>query len=208
MHRSAQRESVWAGEESMHNSDHRIAIASNKAKLFLMTLGGFLSAAGGVLLFGFSDADGRYSSIYVKGVSVLSVAFFGWCGLRAPFKLFDGSPGLVLDGEGIIDNASGLAVGRVEWREIHGVHLLSVSGQRFLAFLVDRPEDFLRRGSFLSRVFSRMNYKMYGTPILISANALQVDFDELERQVQDFRRRHDRAQSQHAQRHLPCGMHR
>lgn len=171
----------------------RITIASSKVKLTLLTAGAALFVAGGIWLFGLADTQSRYSPIYVKGVSVLTIGFFGLCGLYGLLKLFDGSPGLVLDREGIIDNSSGVAAGRISWREIRDIQVRSIGGQRFVAVMVADPEKYLGKGNFLSRFFVKANYKMYGTPIFISAHSLKVKFEDLEKQIQDFRKRSSNA---------------
>jgi hypothetical protein len=172
------------------SEEGRIAIASSKLKLTLMTLGAALFVAGGLWLFAVADAQSRYPPIYVKAVSVLAVGFFGLCMLYGVLKLFDRAPGLVLDREGIIDNSSGLAAGRVAWREIREVRVVSVKGQRFLALLVTDPQKYLGKGNALIRWFVEMNYRMHGTPILVSAHSLKVTLDDLEKRIEEFRRRH------------------
>jgi hypothetical protein len=168
----------------------RIVIASSKLKLGLMLLGAFLFVAGGLWLYAIADTQGRYPPIYVKAVSVAAIGFFGLCGIFVLFKLFDGSPGLILDREGIIDNSSGVAAGRVAWRDIRDIQVVSVSGQCFLAFVVGEPEKYLGKGNFVKRWFVKMNYRMYGTPVFISANSLKVKLDDLEQQIRDFYGRH------------------
>ncbi|MGH8621128.1 MAG: STM3941 family protein [Burkholderiales bacterium] len=177
----------------MHSTDDRIVIASSKVKLVLLTVGAFLFVAAGIWLFDVADTQGRYAPIYIKGVSVLAIGFFGLCGFYGLLKLFDGSPGLVLDREGIIDNSSAIAAGRVAWREIRDIRVMSVSGQRLLAVIVNDPEKYLGRGDILGRLFVKMNYKLYGTPIFISSHSLKVTFEDLEKQIQDFRTRHSNA---------------
>lgn len=174
----------------MDGAEDRIAIASSKVKLVLLTAGALLFVAGGIWLFDIADAQRRYAPVYVKGVSLLAIGFFGLCALYGLFRLFDGSPGLILDREGIIDNASAIAAGRVAWRDIRDIRVMSVSGQRFLALVVDDPGKYLGQGNLLRRFFVRMNYKLYGTPIFISAHSLRMKFEDLEKLVDDFRRRH------------------
>ncbi len=174
----------------MQGSDDRIAIASSKVKLILVALGAFLFVALSVWLFMIADTQDRFSSIYVKVLSVLGVVFSGLCGLYCLSKLSDDSPGLVLDSEGIIDNSSAIAAGRVTWQEIRDVQEMVVSGQRFLTVIVQDPGKYLGKGNPLSRLLVKMNYKMYGSPIFISTNGLKVGFDELERLFQDYRDRY------------------
>lgn len=177
----------------MHNTDDRIVIALSKFKLTLITGGAILFVLVGIWLFGIADTQTRDSPLYLKGVSVLAVGFFGLCGIYGLVKLFDGSPGLVLDREGVVDNSSALAVGRVPWRDIHDVEALSISGQHFLALVVLDPEKYLGKGNILRRLFVRLNYKLYRTPICISANALEIEFEDLEKHIHDFRQRYDNA---------------
>jgi hypothetical protein len=166
----------------------RIVIALSKVKVALVTAGALLFVALGVWLLEIADLQRRFPPLYVKGASVLAIGFFGLCGVYALFKLFDDSPGLILDREGFIDNSSGIPAGRVAWREIREIRVVSMHRQRFLAFMVDDPQKYLGKGSLVRRVFVRMNYRMYGTPILIGAHSLKMKFDELERLIAEFRR--------------------
>jgi hypothetical protein len=175
------------------NAGERIVIPSSKLKLVLISMGALLFVASGIWLFAIADAQGRYAATYVKGVSVLGIVFFGVCGLYGLFKLLDRAPGLVLDREGIIDNSSALAAGRVAWREIRNIQAVTIKGQRFLALLVNDPEKYLDRGNVLVRLFVKMNHNMYGTPILIGSHSLAVKFDDLEKQIEDFRRAYGNA---------------
>ena len=173
--------------ESPDRAD-RIAIALSKVKVALLTAGALLFVALGIGLLEIADVQRRFPPLYVKGVSVLAIGFFGLCGIYALFKLLDRSPGLVLDREGIIDNSSGISAGRVAWREIREIRVVSIHRQRFLAFIVDDPQKYLGKGSVLKRVFVRMNYRMYGTPIFIGAHSLKIKFDQLEKLIAEFRR--------------------
>ena len=155
-----------------------------------MVVGALLFVALGLGLITIADDQKQYPSVYVKAVSVVTIGFFGLCAVFGLIKLFDSTAGLVLDREGIMDNSSGTAAGRVEWREIREIRAMTVSGQKLLAFFVDDPAKFLGRGDIVSRLFVRMSYKMYGTPVFISAHALKVNFEELERLIRDFRGRY------------------
>ena len=177
----------------MQDSNDRIVVPSSKTKLTMLTVGALLFVVGGLWLFDIADTQGRYASIYVKGVAVLAAGFFGLCALYGFIKLFDRAPGLVLDHEGIIDNSSGVAAGRVSWSEIRDVRAMSISGQRFLAFIVKDPEKYLGKGNIVSSVFVNLNYKIYGTPIFISSHSLKTNFADLERQIRDFRAKHGNA---------------
>ena len=167
-----------------------MVIQSSKTKLILIVVGALLFVALGAVLIYIADEQNRYPPIYVKAVSVAAIGFFGLCAVVGLIKLFDSTAGLVLDREGIIDNSSGAAAGRVEWRDIRDIQAMTISSQKMLSIFVHDPGKFLDRGNFVRRFFARMNYKYYGTPIFISAHALKVNFVELEKQVRDFRVRY------------------
>jgi len=174
----------------VQTSEDRIVIRSSRTKLILVVVGALLFVVLGVLLITMADDQNRHSPIYVKTVSVVCIAFFGLCAVVGLVKLFDGAPGLVLDRQGIIDNSSALGAGRVDWREIQDVRAVTISGQKFLAFYVEDPGRFLNKGNVVMRLFLKMNYRMYGSPIFISSHSLKVNFEELEILVHDFRGRH------------------
>jgi hypothetical protein len=173
----------------MHGADDRVVIASSKTKLLLIIAGALLFVATGVWLLAIADTQRRYPPLYVEAVSVAAIAFFGLCAIYGLIKLLDRSPGLVLDREGIIDNSSALAAGRVRWNEINDIRVVTVSGQRFLAVFVADPGRYLGRGNALIRWFVSMNYKLYGTPIFIASHSLKAKFEDLEKQVRDYRAR-------------------
>ena len=173
----------------MHDTD-RVVIALSKVKLSLVVVGALLFVAGGVWLLAIADTQTRYLPTYIKGVAILAIGFFGLCTLYGLRKLFDGSPGLILDREGIMDNSSGISVGRVAWREIRDIQVVSIHGQRLLALFVSDHQRYLGRGNLLSRLFRKMNYRWYGTPVFISAHGLKVPFKDLETQIRDFRARY------------------
>jgi hypothetical protein len=61
--------------------------------------------------------------LVLRAVAVIGAGFAGLCACYASIKVFDRRPGLVIDKEGIVDNSSGVAVGRVPWHEITGARV-------------------------------------------------------------------------------------
>src|SRR5262245_20782745 len=170
----------------MHGTD-RVVIALSKVKLSFLVVGALLFVAAGIWMLAIADAQTRYLSIYVKGVAIIAIGFFGLCALYGLHKLLDGAPGLILDREGIMDNSSGIAAGRVAWREVRDIQVVTIHRQRLLGVIVSNPEKYLGRGNLLIRLFRKMNYRWYGTPVFISAHGLKVTFEDLETQIRDFR---------------------
>lgn len=117
--------------------------------------------------------------LFVKAVAVANVAFFGLCAIYASFKLFDTRPGLIIDSQGLVDNSSAVAAGRIPWEEIIGLKISRLAGQRFITIEVLHPHRFIEGGSFFSRMLNAGNRKMTGSPINISSNSLRLNFDQL-----------------------------
>ena len=115
------------------------------------------------------------SPVLVHGLGVVTMVFFGLCGVVGLCKLFSTKPGLVLNRDGLLLGAGGL----VPWSEIEGFAVFAVNRQRSLVVLLSDPQKYVESGGAIKRVFNRMNYKLVGSPIALASNALAISFDEL-----------------------------
>jgi hypothetical protein len=149
-------------------------IPLSKTKLRFLTWASLGFVAAGVWLWFFPEQFRRWQPEVVQ-----VVAAFGLCAIFLGLKQRDPGPGLVIDAQGIVDNSSGIAAGRVPWSEIEGFKVHQVQSQRFLAVLVRDPGTYVARASGFMRPVVALNLKLYGSPIQISAVALQIDFDQL-----------------------------
>ncbi|MGH8761317.1 MAG: STM3941 family protein [Burkholderiales bacterium] len=172
-----------------------LVIPLSKTKLGLLLLGAAAFVALGIWLYLYAGELTLENSQYVlrvRAAAVACVGFFGLCAVYAGAKLFDNSPGLIIDAEGLVDNSSGLSAGRIPWSDIKGVGFTTVEKQRFLTIVVHDPHKYVRRASPLMRPFVTMNMKLFGSPIQISANTLKVNFDDLMKAVTDRHARYGR----------------
>lgn len=78
--------------------------------------------------------------------------FFGFCGVYAAGKLADRKPGLVIDDEGIIDNSSAIAAGRIRWGNMMGFTVTTIQGTKILNILVRSPQSYLEGKGRLARL--------------------------------------------------------
>ena len=131
--------------------------------------------------------------VSMKIVAVFCGGFFGFCGLLSLRKLLDPSPGLLIDSEGFTDNSSAMGAGRVEWKDVTGLRLSTISGQTFLTVDVANPEACIERFGPLAAQAARMNLSIVGSPVNISANSLSTDLDELYATFKRFYEHHRRA---------------
>ena len=170
-------------------STDQIIIPFSRTKIVLLILGAVALVAGSVLLLYVADDQRRLPPTTARIVSILGIVFFTAGAIYGIVKVFDKRPGLVLDREGIIDNSSAVAAGRIPWSEIQDIQTANISGQTFLAFYVSDPEKYLGRGNILKRGLVKANYKGYGTPIFISTITLKAKLPELEHQIDVMRRK-------------------
>jgi hypothetical protein len=163
------------------DSDARadVVIPLSKGKVALLLLGAVAFVAGSIWIWSIADGQTRYNPFYMKAVAIAGVSFFGVCAIYGCFKVFDTRPGSVIDKQGIVDNSSAVAAGRILWDDVVALNVSEIAGQRFITIVVVEPERFVQRGSFLSSMLNAANTKMTGSPINISSSSLCMKLDEL-----------------------------
>ncbi len=116
--------------------------------------------------------------IFIAGLAAL--IFFGLIAVIIFRKLIAKKPGLTVNRKGITDNSSGVSAGLIPWADIQEIKISKVMNQKFLMLIVKNPEYYLNKVTNpLKRSVMKMNYKTYGSPISISSNALQTNFEDL-----------------------------
>jgi hypothetical protein len=166
-------------------TEEQIEIPLSKKKM-LLTLMGALAFVGLGFWFLISPPQsnhwlfGNSALIFVSGLA--SILFFGFVAITVFRKSSDNKPGLTINRQGIEDNSSGVSAGLIPWTDIQEVTLSQVMNQKFLMLIVKNPQEYLNKiKNPLKRNAMKMNYKTYGSPISISSNSLQINFDELQR---------------------------
>src|SRR5207248_5771457 len=133
-------------------------ISSSKKKLAGFGVGAAACAAFGVQWWMVADA-----AVIGTGVAVVCIGFFALCGLYCLVKMCDRAPGLVLDRDGIIDNSTGVAAGRVRWEEIIDIRFRMRGRQRLVTVDVVDPRRFVERGGAVRRLLTRLNTTALGS---------------------------------------------
>lgn len=179
------------------STDRERAIELSRGKLVLMIAGSLLLLAGGAW-FVVADGDGSFFETtrrfvpdwVVRAVGAAGVLFFGYTTVFGVRKSFDRKPGLVLTPAGMVDNASAVAAGFIPWSEVTGLGVFEMGQQRMLVVHVADTEKYIAKGNALKRSMNRANAGMCGSPVVISANALRISFDELQREVAAYASRY------------------
>lgn len=159
-------------------------VALNKGKLARLLAGALLFVACGAWLYRLDPAEiqrlGRFHDPrFVHGVGLAGMAFFGTAAVFVVRKWFDRRPGLIVDAEGIVDNASGISAGRIPWRDILGFEEHRIHRQRLLSVRLANPEAYVAKSPPVRRLLQRGNLAMGFSPVMLSSNALSMDFDAL-----------------------------
>ena len=172
--------------------EEQIIIPLGKTKLYLLVFGALAFFALGALFvtyanemhLHFQNNPGwklifRDPRIFIV-IGVVAMAFFGLCAVISFNKLFDNKPGLIINSEGITDNASGVAAGLIPWSDIEEIKTIEIEHQKIMMLIVKNPEDYLDRvENPFKRKMMELNHQRYGSPVAISAITLKTDFKKL-----------------------------
>ncbi len=164
-----------------------VTIKLSKAKLIKNTFLTSLFFIAGLLMvvkpFWFIKSDNP-SMIVVFGYILLAIA--GLVLLVYLIKLSDRKPALIIDDEGITDNSSGVAAGKILWSDIRRVSTETVSGQQFIMVEVKNPQQYIKaQKNPLKKSMMTLNHSLYKTPIHITAMGMKVKFDDLYKAVEN-----------------------
>jgi len=157
--------------------DEQIEIPLSKNKMFKTLLGALVFVGIGIW-FLINPNFGNPTLISIIGLA--SILFFGLGGVIILRKFSDKNPGLIISRQGITDNSSGVSAGLITWKDIQEIKISKIMSEKFIILVVRNPQYYLDKVTNpLKRNTIKINCKIYGSPISISANALQTNFNEL-----------------------------
>jgi len=169
--------------------EEQIEIPLSKTKMTLTFLGSLVFVGLGLWFIIKPPISNHWlfgNPIIVLILGLVSVIFFGLLAVTIFRKFSDKKPGLTISQQGITDNSSGISAGLIPWTDIQEIKISQVMNQKLLMFIVRNPEDYLDKvKNPLKRNAIKINYKTYGSPISISSNALQTNFDDLHKMLID-----------------------
>ena len=181
--------------DSTHLEEEKpIAIPLSRVKLAAMAAFCAIFCGGGIwlVLIAYSLPVFKAFVALLFGASgvIISGVFLFYLGRM----LFDSSPGLLISSEGIVDNTSPVAAGKVPWDEITRITVSRVESPVdsesfaplfFLAVHVRHPNRYIEEGNALERMLRRQNYQWFGTPVRLTPMTLKIKFDEMAKIVQE-----------------------
>lgn len=158
------------------SGDERVVIHPSRAKLALLSAGALAFVAAGVWMVFLGRIYG-----------VLGIVFFGACAGYGIWRLVVPRALLLIDRQGIDDNASAVGGGRIPWSEITGCGVCAVHGQQMVGIGLVDPAAHLARLGPVKRRSVRFNLKAGLPPVMIPQNVLPLGAAELVAEIEWFR---------------------
>lgn len=166
--------------------DAYINIPLSKKKLLWIITGSIAFILLGGFLFAKAKAyeTNEVKILFLQITGIASVLFFSLTLFYAVKKINDKKWGLSITKEGIVDNSSGISLGLIKWSDITGFKELNYQGTKNLVILVQNPETYLERAKGpLQRRLVNANFKLFGSPVAIAANALTIKYEQLKEHI-------------------------
>ncbi len=124
--------------------------------------------------------------IISKYGGLAGIFFFIFTMLHAIKKNKSENAGFSITSQGFYDNSNAAKLGLISWKDIVGFKEWTFEGTKSLVVLVDNPKEYIElETSFMVRKMLQANHTGFGSPIVISAVALTVSYDELKEYVID-----------------------
>ena len=167
----------------MESTTGQIEIPLSKKKLLLL-----VAVSVGFILIGFWFVidPPKISNPYFGDptlllmLGIISILFFGLCAVYIVRKLPENRPGLIIDSNGLTDNSSGVSAGLILWNDIQDISVIEIHRQKIIMLQVKNPQDYIdRQKSGFKRKMMQMNFNIYGTPLSITSNSLNIEFNDL-----------------------------
>ncbi len=112
-------------------------------------------------------------------IGYAGIGFFGPSACYFGFRLLVRRPALVIDDDGIVDNASALSAGPVSWDEVTDVRATSFGSQRSIVLQVRDEAALLARQALVKRLLMRVNKLLGGALVWVPMTAVPMPEAEL-----------------------------
>jgi hypothetical protein len=166
-----------------------LVVPTSRASLIHVAISSGTFVVGGACLVYVAerlDLEGvpQAARLIVSLVGLTTIIFFGAGGAYALFRIKKPTPAVIVDQNGILDNASAVGVGFIAWGEIDELREYRFLKQVFLGIVPKNGEDLLRRLPAWKRVLIRAN-RLTGTPpINIPQSMLTMSVPQLMREME------------------------
>ncbi|MEX3931152.1 STM3941 family protein [Paraburkholderia phymatum] len=155
-----------------------IVVYQSRGKLATLLLGSFLLVVLCALLLARNPA-----SMSVRSTIAVAIAipFFGTCGLFVLSRLLRRKPAIIINNDGLTDQASAASVGLIRWSDITEARIIILtfrsSRQKYLGVSLRNPNDYLAKCGPLARAILRKNASLSGYVVNIPQAAVSVGLE-------------------------------
>jgi hypothetical protein len=139
------------------------------------------------------DVMGRFFKSITPGLFYISAPLFSLPFLYTCYRVLKPTPALIINQEGIFDNASIFSAGMIRWEEIKSLFIYNVMDNRLLGIIPVNIETILARQSSVKRFLLRIGNDSSAAPFAIPEALLPMSLEELLANIETYR--NNRSQS-------------
>lgn len=143
------------------------------------------------LIYGFNisgkDTLGQFFKLITPEIFYIGAPLFSLLLIYVCFRLLKPSPSVVINEEGMFDNASAFSAGMIRWEEIDRMFIYKIMDNPFLGIVPFNLEPILARQSAIKRFFFRMNKSTTQAPFAIPQAGLPMSVEELLEEIKLYR---------------------
>ena len=161
----------------------KIKIYSSKKKSVLLLIASLLFVVAGIYMFMNAENFTSYrgsSPIFLKVIGIASVLFFGLGIYVSIRQLLKDQLILIIDKNGLNVNPKKSLVESIDWKYIEGFSELKIQSQKFVLINLNNSNYWIEKeGNAIRKKLMKFNVNNYGSPFNLSANAMQINYTEL-----------------------------
>lgn len=171
------------------NTEQELVFPLNRKKIIFHMVGQVIF----IILFGLlfkTSVEHPKDDLFLTILSPVMMVFWASTFFLSSTMLLSKEPGLIINSNGIIDNTTGVAAGKIPWDNIARAYVTKYRSVRFLTIEVFDVEQYLEQGNIFSRIFKWFNHTFFHSPIHISAGLIDIGFEELIETIERYHKKY------------------
>lgn len=125
--------------------------------------------------------------VWVAGVGVIGVLIFLGAFFWSLYRLFSHAPSVIVNRDGITDNAAATSVGLIRWEEISQITVFRMNYTNNVGIILVDHESFFNRLPSAKASLLKAAWRLTQVPISIPQSTLSVSAEDLARQIIAYR---------------------
>lgn len=166
----------------------RIEIKASSKKTVTLAIYGVCLIGVGIFLFVIAEQQSMAPALLLKLLSSLFLIIFVPALAFLLYRDADDSPRIIIDSSGLTDHSALTSPGFVPWHKIEDFQIRTIHAVPLLGIILKNPEAFYDSSNPISRIYNKLNYKVFKAAWFISVETLDIEFDEFAEQVMGYHR--------------------